>query len=101
MFILFDSKTRLPRREGYWRFFIQLFACDPSNEEKTLPGAENKVCNSLLETEDNDGENINLQDSNADSGFDLCVPNTLELLHSNPEVIEDSDEEFYKEKSCN
>ncbi|MCL7037278.1 hypothetical protein MKW94_025583 [Papaver nudicaule] len=79
------------------------FSClpsDTSNEEKNLrrsPGAENKVCNSLLETEDN-GENINLPDSITASGFDLCVPDTLELLH---EVVADSDEEFYKEKSCN
>ncbi|KAI3953689.1 hypothetical protein MKW98_017513 [Papaver atlanticum] len=74
---------------------------DPSNEEKNphrLPSAENKVCNSLLETEDNNGENINLPDSNIASGFDLCVPDTFELVH---EVVADSDEEFYKEKSCN
>ncbi|RZC61016.1 hypothetical protein C5167_022772 [Papaver somniferum] len=80
------------------------FSCspsNPSNEEKNLhrlPSAENKVCNSLLETEDNYGENINLPDSNTASGFDLCVPDTLEVLH---EVVADSDEEFYKEKSCN
>ncbi|KAI3867403.1 hypothetical protein MKX03_036530 [Papaver bracteatum] len=80
------------------------FSCLPSdlsNEEKNLhrlPSAENKVCNSLLETNDNNGENINLPDSNTASGFNLCVPDTLELVH---EVVADSDEEFYKEKSCN
>ncbi|RZC68565.1 hypothetical protein C5167_032437 [Papaver somniferum] len=55
------------------------FSClpsDPSNEEiniHRLPCVENKVCNSLLETEDNNGVNINLPDSNTAGGFDLCV----------------------------
>ncbi|KAI3970741.1 hypothetical protein MKX01_024388 [Papaver californicum] len=79
------------------------FSClpsDTSNEEKNLnrsTSAENKV-NSLLEIEDKNGENINLPDSNTATGFDLCVPDILELLH---EVIADSYEEFDKEKSCN
>ncbi|OVA10994.1 FY-rich [Macleaya cordata] len=81
-----------------------VFTClanDLSQQEKHCHrsvGAEMEGCNSILKTEDNDGETMSLTESKADKDLDLCAPDTLEVLQDD---ITDSAEGSYKENSCN